>query len=251
MHYEDDDFTDPWRSSETVLIHHGNSRNLRLWYAWVPLLARDYRVVRLDARGFGESSKPEPGYAWSVAGLATDVRNLLDHLGIEKVHWIGEAIGGTIGLQFAHDSPQRVRTVTTFGSPFRFADDEPFWNFYRVVHEQGLEHWARNTFRFEEPGRGEWMINEVLKTDTRLMFETIEALSTQDLTDVLRAVSTPTLVLLAEQTTEADRARNVRIAETVQDGRVAYVPGAARMLPYLAPEACVAAWRDFLRSVSG
>jgi 3-oxoadipate enol-lactonase len=53
MYYEDDDFTDPWSQAETVILHHGNAQNARLWYAWVPLLARDYRVIRVDARGFG------------------------------------------------------------------------------------------------------------------------------------------------------------------------------------------------------
>jgi 3-oxoadipate enol-lactonase len=46
MHYDDDDFTDPWSKAETVILHHGNAKNARLWYAWVPLLARDYRVIR-------------------------------------------------------------------------------------------------------------------------------------------------------------------------------------------------------------
>ena len=47
MYYEDDDYTDPWREPEAVVLHHGNAKNSFLWYAWVPLLARQYRVVRL------------------------------------------------------------------------------------------------------------------------------------------------------------------------------------------------------------
>lgn len=61
MYYEDDGFTDPWTDAETVILHYGNAKNTRLWYAWVPLLARDYRVIRVDARGFGRSSIPAPG----------------------------------------------------------------------------------------------------------------------------------------------------------------------------------------------
>ena len=43
MHYEVDDFTDPWTTPETILMLHGNSESGLAWYGWVPLLARKYR----------------------------------------------------------------------------------------------------------------------------------------------------------------------------------------------------------------
>jgi len=91
MYYEDDDYTDPWRDPETVVLHHGNAKSSRLWYAWVPLLARQYRVVRLDARGFGRSSLPPEGYEWSLSNFSTDLLRLLDKLGLEKIHLVGFA----------------------------------------------------------------------------------------------------------------------------------------------------------------
>ena len=78
MYYEEHDFTDPWLDAETVVLHHGNAKNSRLWYAWVPLLARKYRVVRLDARGFGRSTVPHPGYPWSLSGFASDLKTEVD-----------------------------------------------------------------------------------------------------------------------------------------------------------------------------
>ena len=56
MHYEVDDLTDPWRDPQTILMLHGNAESGLAWYAWVPKLARHYRVVRPDMRGFGAST---------------------------------------------------------------------------------------------------------------------------------------------------------------------------------------------------
>ncbi len=65
MHYQVDDFTDPWTTPETLWIQHGFGRNLNFWYQWIPLLAGQYRVLRRDMRGHGQSADPGPDYVWS------------------------------------------------------------------------------------------------------------------------------------------------------------------------------------------
>ena len=40
MFYEIDDYTDPWTEPDTVFLHHGGLGNHKLWYSWVPGLAR-------------------------------------------------------------------------------------------------------------------------------------------------------------------------------------------------------------------
>ncbi len=56
MHYEVDNFCDPWRTPETILMLHGNAESGLAWYAWAPKLARHFQVVRPDMRGFGQST---------------------------------------------------------------------------------------------------------------------------------------------------------------------------------------------------
>jgi 3-oxoadipate enol-lactonase len=62
----------------------------------VPLLGRDYRVLRMDPRGYGASGKPASGYRFEIDQLARDAFGLMDHLGIERVHWVGDSTGGAV-----------------------------------------------------------------------------------------------------------------------------------------------------------
>ncbi len=60
LSYISDDYTDPWRKSDTLVMVHAAMGSARRFYAWVPHLARDFRVVRLELRGHGESEIPGP-----------------------------------------------------------------------------------------------------------------------------------------------------------------------------------------------
>ena len=255
MYYEDDDFTDPWRSSETVVLHHGNAKNARLWYAWVPLLARQYRVIRLEARGFGRSTVPPEGYRWSLSRFAADLRGLLDHLGLERVHLIGETVGGTISLQFASEYPQRLLSVATCTSPYKFAGVPSYLESYNKVRDEGVEAWVRDTSerRLEtgeaEAAHQEWYINQMAQTPARVVMETLDYLSRQDLTEALRGIQTPALVLASEQNARDNPDRTTGMADLLPNGRLRVIPGTSGYVQHSAPERCVQAWREFVGSL--
>ena len=118
MFYEIDDFTDPWRTdTETVWLQHGVGRSTKFWYHWVPALAGDYQVVRRDMRGHGQSSAPEPDHTWSLDELVTDMHDFMDGLGLTQVHYVGESIGGILGVLFATRWPERLKSLTICNSP--------------------------------------------------------------------------------------------------------------------------------------
>ena len=256
MYYEDDAYTDPWRTPETLVLHHGNAKNSQLWYGWVPLLARQYRVIRVDARGFGRSTVPPPGYDWSLSGFANDLLNLLDHLRIDEVHFIGETIGGTIGLQFAYEHPERLRTLTACTSPYKFAGVSSYVENQKLVKEEGVESWVRQTAnRRLEPGHSDpahhqWYAQQMMQTSQHVVVETLGYLSTQDLTPILPQIQTPTLVIVGQNSAmnTADRAQSM--AQLLPHGRLAEIPGGTGYIQHSDPEGCVAAWREFVGNLS-
>jgi pimeloyl-ACP methyl ester carboxylesterase len=255
MYYEDENFTDPWRNPETVVLHHGNAKNSRLWYAWVPLLARSYRVIRLDARGFGRSTVPPEGYRWSLSRFAADLLGLLDHLELGRVHLIGETVGGTISLQFASEYPERLLSVTTCTSPYKFVGVPTYRESYNLVRAEGVESWVRRTAeRRLETGDSaaahqEWYINQMAQTQARVVMETLDYLAEQDLTDAVSRIRTPALVLASEQNASENPDRTTGLASLLPNGRLKVIPGTSGYVQHSAPEQCVQAWRQFVNSL--
>jgi 3-oxoadipate enol-lactonase len=198
LHYELDDFTDPWSKPETVLLHHGCGKHGRYWYRWVPILARKYKVITIDARGFGQSSDPGPDYKWSIEGFAKDVIALLDHLKIPQIYFVGEHMGAWAGIQLALDYPQRIKKLVFSGMPF-------FWtaatNMTGPIDKVGVVEWqlADEPYRFGgDEIYGRWFAEEMARSRTKVVKSVIQAASAVDYRNRLSDIKCPVLVLLGE-----------------------------------------------------
>lgn len=116
-HYLIDDFADPWKDHETILIQHGFARHSAFWYHWIPVLSKHYRVVRRDARGHGYSSAPGKDYKYDIDIILDEIVDTLDQLDVKKVHYIGESTGGIWGEFLAARNPERLHSLAICSSP--------------------------------------------------------------------------------------------------------------------------------------
>jgi pimeloyl-ACP methyl ester carboxylesterase len=115
-YYEDDNFTDPWRPRETILIQHGFGRYSAFWYHWVPALSRHYRVIQREA--MGKSSCPSKGsYDYSVDTTVSEITDTLDQLGPKTAHFLGESTSGVFGKALAAKHSDRLLSLTTCSTP--------------------------------------------------------------------------------------------------------------------------------------
>ena len=71
LYYADDDFADPWKPHDAVLMQHFVFGNHTEFRPWVPTLARELRVLRLDRRGSGLSAKPGLDYHYNYSDAET------------------------------------------------------------------------------------------------------------------------------------------------------------------------------------
>ncbi|MGE5147841.1 MAG: alpha/beta fold hydrolase [Candidatus Eiseniibacteriota bacterium] len=118
-------FIDEGEGEPIVLVHGFASNKEVNWVApgWVTTLTRaGRRVIALDNRGHGQSSKLYDPALYSTALMAGDVRALLDHLGVARADVMGYSMGARITAFLAVDHPGAVRSAILGGLGIRLVD---------------------------------------------------------------------------------------------------------------------------------
>jgi pimeloyl-ACP methyl ester carboxylesterase len=118
-------FLDEGEGEPVVLIHGFASNKEVNWVApgWVTTLTRaGRRVIALDNRGHGQSTKLYEPAAYHGAVMAQDVRALLDHLELPRADVVGYSMGARITAFLALAEPQRVRAAVLGGLGIRLVD---------------------------------------------------------------------------------------------------------------------------------
>ena len=120
IHY---DLTGP--AAAPTLVFSNSSAQLFPWEAQIPVLAKQFRVLRYDTRGHGESSAT-PG-PYSIEQLARDVLSVLDALQLDRVHFCGLSMGGQTGMWLAINAPDRLHSLILSNTAAKIGTPE-IWN---------------------------------------------------------------------------------------------------------------------------
>jgi 3-oxoadipate enol-lactonase len=107
-------------SGEPIALIHAGVADRRMWDPLVADLAGRYRLIRHDARGFGETLPP--GGPWSHH---TDVLSLLDELLVGRAHVIGASMGAGIAVEAALARPGAVASLVLVGPGGALFGDAP------------------------------------------------------------------------------------------------------------------------------
>jgi pimeloyl-ACP methyl ester carboxylesterase len=97
-----------------VILLHGGLANSNYWGKLVPTLARHYRVIVMDSRGHGRSSRDAQPYGYDL--MASDVTALMDYLKMKKAALVGWSDGAIIGLDIAMHHPERLTKLFAFAA---------------------------------------------------------------------------------------------------------------------------------------
>ena len=251
MHYRLDDYTDPWREAEAVLMVHGNHEGSAAWFGWVPTLARHYRVVRPDTRGFADSTPMPRDFPWSLDLVIDDFVQLMGGLGIGRFHLVGAKIGGTIARAVAARRPERVRTLTVVGSPVpRRADNRAAM--LKTIEEGGIEARARGGMAARlgttfPPEAVEWWIKFMGRTPLASELGFAGAINFADISGDIPNIKCPMLVITTEGSRLASLEETRAWQRQVPDSELLVLPGDSYHIAATDPDRCAAATLDFIQ----
>jgi len=258
MHYQVDDFTDPWRKKETILLLHGNAESGAAWYGWVPQLARRYRVVRPDMRGFGASTPMPRDFPWTLDIVIDDFVRLMDMLGIERFHLVGAKIGGTVARAFAARRPGRVQSLTVVGTPppLRAGAAERAPELAAAFEKEGVEPWARRTMSGRLgsgfPAEGvEWWIEFMSRTAVSTQVGFMATIACADIRVDLPKIRCPTLVITTDGSGLASVDETRAWQQQIPNSRLLVLPGNSYHVAASHADRCAEATLDFVAGNSG
>jgi pimeloyl-ACP methyl ester carboxylesterase len=246
--YAEDCFAEPWATPTTVLVQVGFGRNGEYFRSWVPDIARDRRLLRRDMRGHGRSTAGNR--PWSVERLADDVIAFLDALQLDRVHYLGESIGGITGIALGARAPERFRSITLVQTPIRLgplvADamkgTYPSWS--AALRDLGPGRWITKNMPPDAP-RTRWEHEQWERCDVEALAGLADATATVDVEHYLTEVRVPTLILAPAQSPLTPVTDQFLLRTTIADAQIEVFEGRGHNVYDEEPHRCTRRVRQF------
>ena len=239
----------PW-----VTFSNSLATNLSMWDGPVGALKDDYRILRYDKRGHGDTEQVEGPYNWDM--LVGDVVALWDALNIEKSHFVGLSMGGMTAFGLAQDHADRligtVASNTRADAPAEFRDA---WDGrIATVREKGMaamaeptvERWCSDALLASGAPILETMKQMVASTSVTGFIGCAHALKGLSFQDRLGEIDTPMLFIGGREDVATPSENMKLIHQQVAGSKFLELSPAGHLSNLEQPEAYNAALRDYL-----
>jgi 3-oxoadipate enol-lactonase len=244
-------------SGPVITMSNSLASNLSMWEPQMPVLTSRYRVLRYDTRGHGGTEATAGPY--SLDELSEDVRALLRALGITRTHFIGLSMGGMIGQIIAIKYPQMLQSLVLCDTMSRVPiEAKPMWDDRIHTAETGgmeplveptLARWFTEPFRQKGSPVLDQVRTMIRSTPPRGYTGCCHAIAALNLTDHLKAITLPTLIIVGEDDPATPVAASHVIHEQIRGSELVILKSAAHLSNLEQPEAFNQALTAFLPKV--
>ena len=184
-----------------------------MWAPQMPAFQKQFRVLRYDKRGHGQSSVPTRSY--TVDRLGRDVVALLDEVKAKRVHFCGLSMGGFTGMWLGRHAPERIDRLVLCDTAAKIGTPDIWAQRINTARQSGLEalmpgildRWFTAGFRQRSPKDVERIAAQTRATPAEGYALACEAIRDMDLREEIGAIRAKTLVICGAHdpaTTPAD-----------------------------------------------
>ncbi|GJG97912.1 3-oxoadipate enol-lactonase [Cupriavidus pauculus] len=212
-------------SLPVLVLSNSLGTNFEMWQPQMAAFTRRFRVLRYDTRGHGQSSVTEGPY--SIAQLGGDVIALLDHLGLQRVHFCGLSMGGITGMWLALHHAARIEKLILCNTAAYIGPPENWTNRAAAVERDGVasiaaavvDKWLTPEFSAEQPELVARLRAMLGATDARGYAANCLAVRDSDLRGDIARIQMPTLVIAGTGDIPTPPADGRYLADTIPGAR--------------------------------
>ena len=218
------------------------------------LLEEQARIVTWDARGNGNSQKPATG--WTIEDLASDLKELLEHLGIDRAVIGGLSMGGCTAIAYAVAHPDKVDGLVLMDTTAGYGEEkrDAWEQRARNAETKGMEpvvpfnqpRWFSEQFLKSNPERVAAVGRILLQNDTSSYAAACRALGRFDARAELHKIQCPTLIIVGAEDPATPVAMSEHLKQNIPNSELHVLEGLKHMSPVEAPEQVGRRIQDFL-----
>jgi 3-oxoadipate enol-lactonase len=203
----------PYQDGHPVLVlGHSLGTNFTLWNAVLRRFEEKFRLLR-----FNPHPRQDGNGACSIAGVGTELLQLLDRLGFERVDFCGLSMGGLLGQWLALEASDRIGNLVLSNTATRIGIPEAWQERMRLIRQKGLpevagglvNRWFSPGFTEQQPELVERFTNDLRLFSPEDYLAGCKAISDADFSERAGQIKTRTLIIAGSQ----DRAATLADAE--------------------------------------
>ncbi len=213
-----------WAGAEhapVLVFSNSLGTTLRMWDPQVFAFTKNFRLLRYDTRGHGQSSiTPGP---YTIEQLSWDVVRLLDFLQLERVHFCGLSMGGMTGMFLGANAPNRFHKIVLCNTAAQIGTPDS-WNARIEAVQKGgmhavaaavLERWLTPGYRTSHPAETAGVLRMLEEANPEGYVSNCAAVRDMDQREALQNVKVPTLVLAGTHDSSTPPAEGKFVAQQI------------------------------------
>lgn len=208
----------------------------RMWDAVVAELSTEFRCIRYDTRGHGQSTRARAPF--EIADLAGDVIAILDNLKVRQAHFVGLSLGGMTGQALAHDHGERLRSLVLMATSAFMPPPSAWLERAARVRSEGmasileatLPRWFTPAFRESHAGWVRKIADELISLHADGYAACCEAIAAMDLRPLLSGLNVPTAILAGVEDPATPVSMLEELHQKIPRSKLTLVRNAAHLL---------------------